>query len=119
MNIENLVDVEIRSCLGKLKELDPASDEYKAISDSTLKLIDRKTKMEELDLQLKEIELKEKQSNEELSDKKWDHILRGVGIALPPTVALVAAFGFSVLERTEIVTSTPAREFMKRALRLS
>lgn len=112
MNIETMVQNEIRSLLKKMSELDPASEEYKAAADAVTMLIDRTNKMEELHIKSKEID--DARKNQVL-----DHILRGVGIALPPTIALVAAFGCSILERTDNLTSTPAREFMKRALRLS
>jgi hypothetical protein len=112
MKIETMVQDEIQSLLEQMNGLDPTSEEYKAAADAVTMLIDRTVKMEEL-------HIKEKEIVEARKDHVWDRILRGVGIALPPTVALIAAFGFSVLERTENVTSTPAREFMKRALRLN
>lgn len=119
MNIETMAHAEIEDRLMQMSKLSPSEDEYKAIADVTLKLIDRATKMEELNIQNKEYELKLMQMKEDQKDRKWDHVLRGVGIALPPTVAIVAAVVFSVIERTEIVASTPTKEFMKRALRLS
>lgn len=112
MNIETMVRKEIHDRLEEMSSLDPASAEYKAAMDAVTALIDRTNKMEELHIKSKEVDSARK-------NQVWDHVLRGVGIALPPTIALVAAFGFSVLERTENVSSTPAREFMKRALRLT
>ena len=112
MNIESMVGLELQKQLELLSTMDPATDEYEALEDEILKLMDRMMRMEELNIEHKKID-------EDRKARRWDHLLRGIGIALPPTVALVAAFGFSVLERTEIVTSTPAREFMKRALRLN
>ena len=112
MNIETMMHSEICARLELMGKMDPATEEYQAIAEPTLKLIDRATKMEELNIKLKEMA-------ETRRDRIWDRILRGVGIALPPTIALVAAFGFSILERTDSVTSTPAREFMRRALRLN
>lgn len=112
MNIETQVHKELKELFDKMEALEPATDEYKAIEDVALKLLDRATKMEELSIKTREMD-------EARKDRKWDHFLRGFGIALPPTIALIAAFGFSVLERTDTVTSSPAREFMKRALRLS
>jgi len=112
MDVETMVQKEILARLEEMRDLDPASEEYKATAEAVAMLIDRKTKMEELHIKTKEMD-------EARKNQVWDHILRGVGIALPPTIALVAAFGCSILERTENMTSTPAREFMKRALRLS
>ena len=64
-----------------METMDPVSDEYKATSDAALKLLDRATKMEELSIKTKEMD-------EARKYRKWDHILRGIGIALPPTIAL-------------------------------
>jgi hypothetical protein len=112
MDVETMVQKEIVTRLEEMKDLDPTSEEYKAAMDAVSTLIDRKTKMDELNIKNKEID-------ESRKSQVWDHILRGVGIALPPTIALVAAYGCSILERTENLTGTPTREFMKRALRLS
>ena len=119
MNIESMVNVEIQRNLELMRKLDQNTEAYQEVAEETLKLLDRAAKMEELAIQREDQELKLKQMKEDHKDRVWDHVLKGIGIAVPPTVALVAAFGFSVLERTDIVTSTPAREFMKRALRLN
>lgn len=112
MEIEKMVQDEIQSLLEQMNGLDPVSEEYKAAADAATMLIDRTVKMEEL-------HIKEKEIVEARKDHVWDRVLRGASIVVPPTIALVAAYGFSVLERTENVSSTPAREFMKRVLRLN
>lgn len=112
MNIENMVNVEIKERLDQMRKMDPTTDEYKATADATLKLIDRAAKMEELNIQLKQVDERRK-------DRLWDNVMKGFGIAVPPTVALVAGFALSILERTDILASTAPREFVKRALRLS
>ena len=112
MNVETKVQEEILTRLEELQGLDPASDEYKAVVEAIATLIDRKIKIEE-------IHIKEKEISEAHKNQIWDRILRGAAILVPPTTALLAGFALSVLERTENVTSTPAREFVKRALRLS
>lgn len=119
MNIETMVHVEIQRNLELMRKLDQHTDEYKEVAEETMKLMDRAAKMEELNILHEEQKLKLKQIDEDRKDHAWEHFLKGLGIVLPVTVACVGAFGLSVLERTEIVTSTPAREWFKRTLRLS
>lgn len=112
MDIETKVRKELMVLFERMENLDPASDEYKVVEDAAVKLLDRAAKMEELSIKIREMD-------EIRKDRWWERGLRAAGIMIPPAIALIAAFGFSVLERTDTVTSTPAREFMKRALRLS
>lgn len=119
MNIETKVYEVIDERIKKMEELDPTTDEYKANADVALKFIDRATEIEKLHIEEEANRQKLQQMEDDRKDRFVRNILTGLSIAVPPTVALIAAFGFSVLERTEIVASTPAREFMKRALRLS
>lgn len=119
MNIRTLVDVEIEERLERMSQLDPESEAYKANCDAVLKLMDRSLKMEELDIQSKENEVKLAQIIEERKAKKIDSRLRLAGIAVPAGVAFVGGLIFSVIERTEVNTFTPTKEFLKRMLRLS
>lgn len=119
MNIETKVYVEIEERLDQMSQLDPSGEEYKAIADATLKLIDRATKMEELNIQSKENEVKLAQMIEDRKARSKDQIWRFASIAVPPVVAFVGGLIFSVIERTEVHTNTPTKEFIKRALRLS
>lgn len=119
MNIRTLVDVEIEERLEQMSKLEPESEAYKANSDAVLKLMDRSLKMEELDIQSKENEVKLAQIIEERQAKKVDNWLRFAGIAVPAGVAFIGGLVFSVIERTEVNTSTPTKEFLKRILRLS
>ena len=117
MEIESMVHLEIEKLLNQMKDLNADSDEYKAIEDAALKLIDRANEMENLNIRIKENDLKEEQLKDDRKSKKWEPYLKIAGIAVPPTVALIAGCVYSVLERTEI-TGNPARKFLERALRL-
>lgn len=119
MNIETLVHVEIEDRLNAMSELDPTSDEYKATSDAVLKLIDRANKMEELNIQIKEQDLKETQLKEDRKNRVWDRGLKAAAIVVPPVVAVIGAIGLTNYERTDTPTSTATREFWKRVFRLS
>lgn len=119
MSIDSKVYVEIEERLDQMSKLKPTDEEYKATADVTLKLLDRATKMKELDIMQEKNDIELKQMVEERSARKLDHKLRFIGIAVPPAVALIGGLIFSVIERTEVHTNTPTKEFIKRALRLS
>lgn len=119
MNIKTLVEVELQERLEKMSELDPTSEGYKAHLDAVMKLTDRYTKMEELDIMSAENETKLAQVVEDRKARKTDQWLRLAGIGVPALVASAMALVCSVIERTEVHTNTPTKEFMKRALRLS
>lgn len=119
MNIETKVYEVIDKRIKKMDELDPTTDEYKANADVALKFIDRATEIEKLHIEEEANRQKLQQMEDDRKDRKVRNILTGLSIAIPPTVALVGAVVFSIIERTEIVSSTPTREFVKRALRLS
>lgn len=118
MSIESLVHVEIEARLKQMRDMDTESDEYKVLADSVMKFIDRANEMENLSIRIKENDLKEKQFEEDRKSKKWDHGIRITSIVAPLTFALIGAFGFSVIERTDIISSSPARRFMERILRV-
>lgn len=119
MSIKTLVEVELQERLEKLNRLAVTDEEYKVTDDSMLKLLDRYTKMEELDILSKENEIKLAQANEDRKARNTDQWLKFAGIAVPVIFASGMALVCSVIERTEVNTNTPTREFMKRALRLS
>lgn len=118
MNIETMVHVEIQERLEAMSNLDVDTDEYKANMDAVLKLVDRASKMEELNIKDKENEIKLKQMNEDRKDRRIKNVLTAAGIVVPPAVALLGAWGFSIIERTEIIAGSAPREFMKRVLRV-
>lgn len=118
-SIETLVYVELQDRLDEMSGKSPTTEEYKASADVAFKLMDHAEKMEALNIQLKEQELKEQQMKQDKKNRKWDRVVDVTRIVVPPVVALGAACIFSVVERTEIVSGSAPREFLKRALRLS
>lgn len=118
-NLKTLVHVEAEERLAKMNTMDAESEAYKANLDAVLKLTDRITKIEELDIMSKDNEIKLAQMVEDRKARKTEHRLKLTGIVVPPVVAGVFAVVFSVIERTEVNTNTATREFLKRALRLS
>lgn len=119
MNIEGKVYEVIEGRIKKMDELDPTTDEYKANAEVALKFIDRATEIEKLHIEEEANRQKLQQMEDDRKDRRNRNILTGLSIAVPPMTALVAACIFSVVERTEIISGTATREFVKRALRLS
>ena len=119
MNIETKVNEVIDERIKTMKTLDPTTDEYKANAEVALKFIDRAAEIERLHIEDEANKMKLQQMEDDRKDRKVRNWLTGLSIAVPPTVALVAACVFSVVERTDIVANTAPREFIKRALRLS
>lgn len=119
MNIETKVYELIDERVETMKTLDPTTDEYKANAEVALKFIDRAVEIEKIHIEDEANRLKAQQMEEDLKDRKTRNWLTALGIAIPPVTAVVAACVFSVIERTEIVSNTAPREFLKRALRLS
>ena len=118
-SIENLVYVELQNRLEQMGNTQPTTEEYKANMGAATELMEHAEKMEALHIQRKEQELKEKQMEQDRKNRKWDRFVDVARITIPPVVALGAACVFSVVERTEIVSGSAPREFLKRALRLS
>lgn len=142
-NIKTLVFAEVQDRLEQMNGKQPTEDEYKAAADVTLKLIDRVTKMEEVDLQAQAAELKKRElelqaeanklKEKELEEARQlkeqelkeahksgvrDTITQVVKIVVPSVICVVAAVGLTVYERTEVVTGTAGREIWKRVFRL-
>lgn len=132
-SIESLVHVEIQDRLEEMSEQSTTTEEYKATSEVTLKLIDRYAKMAEIENQAKITDLKQKELElqaeanklkaEELKEAKkhrWTDFAKDmVKVVVPTTATIVAAIGLSVYEHTEVNASTPTREFWKKVFRLS
>lgn len=119
MSIETKVHVEIERRLNNMKDMDPTTEEYKANNDAVAKLLEKAAEMERIHIEQQNYELNLKRMEEERTDRKVKNGLTALGIVIPPTVALIAGFAYSVMEREVITTSTPAKELLRRALRLS
>ena len=113
-SIETLVHVEVADRLNEMSGWKTTSDEYKATADTTLKFIDRATKMAEVEVQFKANELKEKELEESRKKRKWDFAKE----ALKVSGALVGAFLLTAYERSESITSTSVKELWKQITRI-
>ena len=129
-NIETLVDVELEDRLNEMSNLDPTGDGYKAREDVTIKLLDRKVKIEELKNQAEANKLKEKeldlqatklkQEDEESKKKRLtETVLKSVELVGKYVIVPGFAIGLTVFEMTDSNTTTPTKEFWKKVFRLT
>ena len=118
-NIETLVGVEVEDRLNEMNQLKPTEEAYKATSDVTIKLIDRMAKMEEIKIQAKANELKQKELDEAKKRRVADTIVQGVKTVGGIVVPVVMAIGLTVYEQTDSTTSTATKEFWKKIFRLT
>ena len=135
MNIETLIDVELEDRLNEMSGLDPTSEDYKAREDVSIKLIDRKVKLVELDLQAAankqnaEVEATKLKLQEEantlkameIKEAKIRHIVDSavnVGTTVIKLVGIAAVgIGLTKFEREDSLVSTPTKEIFKGLLR--
>lgn len=135
MNIETLIDVELEDRLNEMSALDPTSEDYKAREDVSIKLIDRKVKLAELDLQAAankqnaEVEATKLKLQEEantlkameIKEAKIRHIVDSavnIGTTVFKLVGIAAVgIGLTKFEREDSLVSTPTKEIFKGLLR--
>lgn len=118
-NIETLVCVEVEDRLNEMNALKPIEEDYKATADVTIKLIDRMTKMKELEIQEEANRLKREELEENKKCRVVDTIVNGVTTAAKIIVPTALAIGLTVYEQTDSTTSTATKEFWKKVFRLT
>lgn len=88
MSIKTMLNDEIRSEIEEVGKLSVGSDEHKTAIESLAKLLDKYVDMDKLDLEYQdkyssheaEMELKEKQFENDKHDKRVKNILTGVSV---------------------------------------
>ena len=117
-SIENLVCVEVEDRMNKMAGLKTTDEAYKATADVTLKLIDRATKIRELEIQEEANKLKKKEIEEAKKRHVTDSIIKGFEIAGKIIVPAALAIGLTIYEQTEVTTSTAVKEFWKKVFKI-
>lgn len=117
-HIETLVCVEIEDRLNQMSEFKTVDEGYKATADATLKLIDRETKLRELELQSEANKLKEKELEEARKRRVADTIIKGVETVAKFTVPAALAIGLTIYEQSEITSGTAVKDFWKKVFKL-
>jgi hypothetical protein len=124
MNIENLLDAEIRDELENLKQMELGSDEYRTTVDGVTKLTDRS-------IELKKIEIEQQYKNESLQfdnhfkrlqikhDQKDRKIKNGIAIGtiiVPACITIWGALKSWEFEKEGTVTTIMGRGFINKLL---
>ena len=121
MNMKTILDVEIEERSAKLAKMEPGTTEYAAAVDGLTKVIDRRIKIEEVEMteahNEKQIALNEKQVSDERRSKIWKMIIdTGLGVA----GIGVTIWGIGVSLRFEehgTITTQVGKKFMDKILR--
>lgn len=124
MNIECLLDAEIRDELENLKQMELGSDEYRATVDGVTKLADRS-------IELKKIEIEQQYKNESLqfdnhfkrlqivNDQKDRKIKNGIAIVtiiVPACITIWGALKSWEFEKEGTITTIMGRGFINKLL---
>ena len=96
MELEDLLEEEVRSQLEGLKDIEMGTDEYKATVDGVVKLADRVIKIKELDYDASdkidaretEVAIKKQQMKEEKNDRIIRNGIAIAGIVIPTAVTI-------------------------------
>ena len=116
-DIETLVHVEVDARLNEMSGLKPSDDEYKATADVTLKLIDKATRMRELDIQEEANRLKREEIEEDKKRRKSETFNDYVKFGLKLLAGAGMAFALTNYERRDSLTSTATKIAWKDAIR--
>lgn len=111
MNIKELLDEDISSEMTKLRTTPYDDKNYEAISDTAVKLIDRKIEIEKFE---SEQRLKEQQLADEKKDRVVKNVIGAAGVVLP---LLVTIWGTKVsleFEKEGTVTTMIGRLFINK-----
>lgn len=124
MNIECLLDAEIRDELENLKQMELGSDEYRVTVDGVTKLADRS-------IELKKIEIEQQYKNESLqfdnhfkrlqivNDQKDRKIKNGIAIVtiiVPACITIWGALKSWEFEKEGTITTIMGRGFINKLL---
>lgn len=123
-NERRLLHEEIVCELGELNKLELGSEQHKSTIDGVGKLLDRAIEMDRLEAENRErmnsrnaeLELKERQMNEDKKDRIVKNIIAVSGIVLPICVTVWGTFKTIEFEKEGIITTTIGRGFFNKLL---
>ena len=124
MNIETLLYDEIETEFEKLRDVEPGSDEHKAIVDELVKLMDRAIEMEKVnndcadktEVRENDQALKKQQFEDEKRDRLIKNIISVAGIALPLIVTIWGTKVSLKFEEEGTFTTIMGRGFINKLL---
>lgn len=124
MNIETLLHVEIETLFEKLAQVEPGSDEHKAITDEVAKLMDRAIELDKVESDYKEKvaareseqAMKQKQFDDEKRDRLIKNVISVAGIVLPIAVTIWGTVVSLKFEEEGTFTTVMGRGFINKLL---
>ena len=124
MELEDLLEEEVKSQLEGLKDIEMGTDEYKTVVDGLTKLTDRVIKIKELDYDASdkidaretEIALKKQQMKEEKNDRWIRNGIAIAGIVIPTAVTVWGTIKSLKFEEEGTVTTIMGRGFIQKML---
>ena len=124
MELEDLLEEEVRSQLEGLKDIEMGTDEYKATVDGVVKLADRVIKIKELDYDASdkidaretEVVIKKQQMKEEKNDRIIRNGIAIAGIVIPTAVTIWGTIKSIKFEQEGTITTIMGRGFIQKLL---
>ena len=124
MNIETLLNDEIKSELDLLKDMEVGSDDYKMTVDSLVKLMDRAIEIEKINIEHEEkssdreadTDIKLAQMEEDKKDRFVRNLISVAGILIPTAVTIWGTLKSLKFEQEGTVTTIMGRGFINKLL---
>ena len=124
MELEDLLEEEVKSQLEGLKDIEMGTDEYKATVDGIVKLADRAIKIKELDYDASdkidaretEVAIKKQQMKEEKNDRIIRNGIAIAGIVIPTAVTIWGTIKSIKFEQEGTITTIMGRGFIQKLL---
>ena len=124
MELENLLEEEVKSQIEGLKDIEMGTEQYKATVDGLTKLTDRVIKIRELDenaddkedARKTEIALKLLQLEEEKKDRKTRNGIAIIGVVVPAALTVWGTIKSIKFEQDGTFTTIMGRGFIQKLL---
>lgn len=124
MNIETLLNDEIKSELDLLKDMEVGSDDYKMTVDGLVKLMDRAIEIEKINIEHEEkssdreadTDIKLAQMEEDKKDRFVRNLISVTGILIPTAVTIWGTLKSLKFEQEGTVTTIMGRGFINKLL---
>lgn len=124
MNIETLLNDEIKSELDLLKDMEVGSDDYKMTVDGLVKLMDRAIEIEKINIEHEEkssdreadTDIKLAQMEEDKKDRFVRNLISVAGILIPTAVTIWGTLKSLKFEQEGTVTTIIGRGFINKLL---
>jgi hypothetical protein len=124
MSIKTLLETEIADEFETLKKIEIGSETYKTTVDGLTKLVDRAIELDKakaeredrIDHQEREMDLKERQAEDEKKDRKVKNWLTALGIGVPAGLTVWGTIKSIKFEQEGTITTIMGRGFINKLL---